>query len=198
MSESQKQAIELIQKMIDGDRLYLIDQQQATKALALLESEPEPSEVDIPLPSTDYLRTCASFCKEHIGFDDFMKRTAYDLERAAKKIDNQQSENERLKARVELQSNTIRYCKDAGWGEFYAKKLQQLATELAKAKKENEKLKAIIFVEAEHCTAFVGADELGNYKCAVARYFLSVGDIIPELKQLAEEVGYDCENQKWK
>jgi hypothetical protein len=39
------------------------------------------------LPSTDYLRVQAGFCRDRIGIDNFMKSIAYDLGRAADEID---------------------------------------------------------------------------------------------------------------
>jgi len=88
------------------DRLRPLKEiRQALAELEQLEPTPVPAspsepkakkvhaEKDISLPSTDYLRTTAKFCREHIGLDDFFKAYAYELERAANEIDRLIAEN---------------------------------------------------------------------------------------------------------
>lgn len=53
---------------------------------------------------------------------------------------------------------------------------------------ENEQLKDAILREADTMAAYAGLDDLGNDARFVKRLFLTVGDIIPELKALMDEV----------
>ncbi len=54
---------------------------------------------------------------------------------------------------------------------------------------ENTNLKDVIILECDHFVALAAMDELGNYARFVRRMAEQLGDVIPELKDFAKELG---------